>query len=454
MWFRPIFQSDAQRRDDGHRPVSGLLLVQHRPRYEGLLERTNARKGHRPKSSLIAFALLLISLIFFIKFAHAEASPATFAECADRLLAEATTRGVSSLVIDSVKPLLREDTRIVSLDRSQPEFMQTFAGYFPVRVNNQRIDRGRELLREHQSLLQRIQRETGVPPQYLLAFWGLETDFGRVLGSHIVPVALANLACDSRRADFFREEFIKSLRILDRGDITVDRMLGSWAGAMGNMQFMPSAYLDHATDGDKDGKRDLWNSTTDALVSAGYFLSALGWTTGQRWGREVLLPSNFDYLQTDKIEPLSAWANMGVRDTAGRPLKQTDTPARIIVPSGHQGPAFIAYPNFDVIMKWNRSEYYAISVGRLADQIAGGGKLVRPIPDIPERLPLESIRTLQENLALLGFEVGPIDGLAGPATRRAIAAWQHARGWIPDGFTHPETLSALGDAPVPSSTTP
>lgn len=418
----------------------------HRPQYEGLFRIIRAVGRVAP--------LLVLFLLVARPSAAAAAGSAAFAACTRDLLDLATAEGISPAVINTVRPLLREDQRVLSLDRSQPEFTQTFAGYFPLRVNNTRIARGRALLREHQGLLARIQRDTGVPPQYLLAFWGIETDFGRVLGSQIVPVSLATLACDSRRAEFFRAEFIKSLRILERGDITAEGMVGSWAGAMGNMQFMPSAYLDHATDGDNDGRRDLWNSTADALVSAGYFLSSLGWTTGQRWGREILLPENFDYLQADRIEPLSVWAAMGVRDTAGRPLKAADTPARIIIPAGHRGPAFIAYPNFDVIMKWNRSEYYAISVGRLADQIAGGGKLVRPIPDVPERLPLESIRTLQENLAVLGFEVGKIDGLVGPATRRAIAAWQHARGWIPDGFTHPETLDALSNTPVPAPATP
>lgn len=378
------------------------------------------------------------------------ANPA-FDACADSLIQTARIAGVSPAILDQVRPVLKPDGRVLSLDRAQPEFTTTFAGYFPIRVTDNRVARGRALLAQHAALLQRIQRETGVPPQYLMAFWGLETDFGQTLGSHLVPVSLANLACDSRRSDFFRDEFVKSLRILDRGDVSLERMVGSWAGAMGNMQFMPSAYLDHATDGDADGKRDLWNSTTDALVSAGYFLSSLGWSTGQRWGREVLLPPNFDYLRIGRTLSLREWSTLGVRDSAGRPLKMSETPARIIVPSGHGGPAFIAYPNFDVIMKWNRSEFYAIAVGRLADQIAGGGRLVRPIPDTPKRLPLDAIRTLQENLALLGFDVGNIDGLLGPATRKALASWQHARGWIPDGFTHPETLAALTetvDTPV------
>ena len=221
---------------------------------------------------------------------------------------------------------------------------------------------------------------------------------------------------------------------------------------MGHMQFMPSAWLKHAADGDGDGKRDLWNSTTDALVSASRFLAALGWQTGMRWGREVLLPDGFDYLLLDQIQPLATWSVMGVRDSMGRPLKVSQTPARIILPSGAEGPAFIAYPNFDVIMKWNRSEYYAISVGRLADQIAGGGKLVRSIPEsAPRRLPLQSVQTLQRNLAERGFDVGAIDGLVGPGTRRAIAEFQKSQGWPPHGFTDARTLAALTSAGAPGA---
>jgi len=352
--------------------------------------------------------------------------------------------GVSDATLKGARDIIREDPTVLMLDKAQPEFTNTFAGYFPVRVTNSRISEGRGLLLKHQDLLEQIQRETGVPPQYLLSFWGLETDFGRTLGNRSVPASLANLACDSRRSDFFRQEFINALLIVDRGDSTLQGLTGSWAGAMGNMQFMPSAWLKHAVDGDGDKKRDLWNSTTDALVSAARFLAALGWETGMRWGREVLLPTGFDYLLLDQIQPLSTWSVMGVRDSMGRPLKISQTPARIVLPSGADGPAFIVYPNFDVIMKWNRSEYYAISVGRLADQIAGGGKLVRSIPtDAPKRLPMQTIVSLQGSLADRGFEVGAIDGLVGPSTRRAIAAFQKSQGWLPHGFTDHRTLAAL-----------
>jgi len=382
-----------------------------------------------------------------VRSATQEPSPSTvpaFDACVERLLTDARMLGVSDATLKGARDIIREDPTVLMLDKAQPEFTNTFAGYFPVRVTNSRISEGRGLLLKHQDLLEQIQRETGVPPQYLLSFWGLETDFGRTLGNRSVPASLANLACDSRRSDFFRQEFINALLIVDRGDSTLQGLTGSWAGAMGNMQFMPSAWLKHAVDGDGDKKRDLWNSTTDALVSAARFLAALGWETGMRWGREVLLPTGFDYLLLDQIQPLSTWSVMGVRDSMGRPLKISQTPARIVLPSGADGPAFIVYPNFDVIMKWNRSEYYAISVGRLADQIAGGGKLVRSIPtDAPKRLPMQTIVSLQGSLADRGFEVGAIDGLVGPSTRRAIAAFQKSQGWLPHGFTDHRTLAAL-----------
>lgn len=374
-----------------------------------------------------------------------------FAQCTATLLAEARESGIGAATLDAVTPTIRLNENVLRLDAAQPEFTNTFAGYYPVRVTAQRVRRGRELLATHQDILQRIQRETGVPPHYLLSFWGLETNFGSFLGNYHVPSVLATLACHSRRNDYFRGEFIHALEIIDRGDITSAAMLGSWAGAMGNMQFMPTAYLNHAADGDGDGHRNLWTSTADALVSAGRFLQALGWQTGMRWGREVLLPEGFDYRLLDQIRPLAFWVDQGIRDSAGRALTGSQTPARILAPSGHAGPAFIVYPNFDVIMRWNRSEYYAISVGRLADEIAGGGRLLRRPPAEPTRIPLATVRNLQNNLTSLGYDTGKVDGIIGPGTRQALTAWQYANGLLPDGYASAELLARLGDTLPPTA---
>jgi len=391
-----------------------------------------------------------VVLLFGALVGHAAADNScrteNFAQWLRGVRSEAAAQGMSAATLGALDAV-QQDPKVLRQDRTQPSLSQSFVEFAGRLISADRLNRGKALLGKHADTIRRMEREYGVPGPVVAAFWGLETDFGKTLGNYSVPSSLATLACDSRRSGFFRDEFINALKIIDRGDVALSMMSGSWAGAMGNMQFMPSAWLRSATDGDGDGKRDLWNSTTDALVSAGHFLAALGWRTGMRWGREILLPEGFDYLLLDQTRPLADWSTLGVRDSAGRPLAVSDTPARLIAPSGREGPAFIAYPNFDVIMQWNRSEYYAISVGRLADRIAGGGKLVRPIPEEPRRLPLQTILNVQQNLAARGFDVGPIDGLIGPSTRRALAAFQRSQGWIPDGFTSTETLQILGLAP-------
>ncbi len=348
------------------------------------------------------------------------------------------------MVVESVLGNVRESERVLELDRSQPEFTSTFAGYYPLRVNDQRVRRGRELLQQHEQLLITIQRNTGVPPHYLLAFWGLETNFGGYLGDHSVPDALATLACDSRRSDYFTGELMNALRVIERGDVAAADMTGSWAGAMGNMQFMPSNYLKHAVDADGDGKRDLWGSTADALASAGHFLKALGWQAGLRWGREVRLPQNFDLALLGERKSIAFWAERGVRNTAGDLLPSLEEEeATLLMPAGHAGPAFITYANFDVIMGWNRSEFYAITVGRLADRISGGGRLARAIPEGPKRWPLEEIAELQSQLDALGYDPGKADGRFGPATRAALARFQGDAGLPQDGYPDEATRKAL-----------
>ncbi len=342
---------------------------------------------------------------------------------------------------------VRQNEDVLENDRAQPEFTRTFAGYYPTRVNDRRVSRGRELLDQHEQLLISIQHDTGVPPHYVLAFWGLETNYGGYLGNYSVPDSLATLACDSRRSDYFSGELMNALRIIERGDVAAADMKGSWAGAMGNVQFMPSAYLKHAVDADGDGKRDLWGSTTDALASAGRFLEALGWQRGLRWGREVSLPEDFDFSRVGESQPLHVWTEMGVTSTAGAALPPLENEAKILLPAGHDGPAFITYHNFNVIMGWNRSEYYALTVGRLADRIAGAGRLARAIPDGPKKWPLATVRRLQEVLAERGFAPGSADGFFGPATRKALAAFQASLGQVADGYPHPATLDALGIQP-------
>jgi membrane-bound lytic murein transglycosylase B len=335
--------------------------------------------------------------------------------------------------------------RVIELDRQQPEFTQTFTDYYNRRVTDQRVTQGREMLSRYGGLLEETQARTGVPPHYLVAFWGLETNFGSYFGNMPVPDSLTTLACDERRGNYFTTELLNALRIVDAGDIPAEQMVGSWAGAMGHVQFMPSVFLEYAVDADGDGRRDLWGSIPDAMASAGNFLRRIGWQPGLRWGREVRLPGKFDYSLAgrSKAQPLSAWVELGVTDAFGRPLPRLALPAALLVPSGHDGPALLVYDNFDVIMRWNRSEFYALSVGRLADEVAGAGPLQRPPPTDAVRFSRDEVRQLQADLARLGYDLGEPDGIFGPATRGALSGFQARHDMVPDGHLDGEAVAAV-----------
>tara|TARA_R100001440_G_scaffold24211_4_gene39337 strand:+ start:8768 stop:10045 length:1278 start_codon:yes stop_codon:yes gene_type:complete len=359
-----------------------------------------------------------------------------FQSCVANLKTRALKSGVSEKVADDVLGQVSYLDRVIELDRRQPEFTTTFADYLNRRVNEDRIEKGRALLEKHRELLNRVTAETGVPAAYLLAFWGLETNFGTYFGKMSVPSSLATLACDPRRADYFSGELMSALQIIDEGAITPDQMEGSWAGAMGHVQFMPSVFLRYAVDADGDGKRDLWHSIPDAMMSAGNFLNHLGWDGDYRWGREVLLPKQFDYSEAGlkRAKPLTDWRKEGITDAFGNALPDADVKAALIVPAGHEGPAFLVYHNFHVIMGWNRSEYYAIAVGHLADRIAGGGGLQQPPPEDALHLSRQDIEALQNALNDQGYDAGTPDGILGPATRSAIRDYQRSRKLIADGY--------------------
>ncbi|MDI9244085.1 lytic murein transglycosylase [Marinobacter sp. CHS3-4] len=368
-----------------------------------------------------------------------------FQECLQRLEQAAVDTGVSKQTASDVVAKVTYSDRVIELDRRQPEFTTTFADYLNRRVNDDRVQKGRELLQTHRSLLNRVTRETGVPAPYLVAFWGLETNFGSYFGKMSVPDSLATLACDPRRSEFFTKQWVAALQIIDEGAIPAEKMEGSWAGAMGHVQFMPTVFLKHAVDADGDGRRDLWNSLPDAMMSAGRFLESMGWNGEYRWGREVILPDNFDYRLSDgRRLPLSQWRELGITDAFGKPLAQADINAALIVPAGHRGPAFLVYQNFGVIMGWNRSEFYAIAVGHLADRIAGAGGLQVPPPEDVPALSRQQILTLQQMLEKKGFDPGPIDGILGSGTRSAIREFQKANNLIADGFPGSQVLSAAG----------
>jgi membrane-bound lytic murein transglycosylase B len=375
-----------------------------------------------------------------------EIARSAFEGCRSSLVEQARERGIGNAVIDTALRPVQFQARVIELDRSQPEFRQSFAAYLRARVSTGRINTGRLMLASYPDLWARLLDEYGIPGRYLVAFWGLETNYGGFLGGMPTLDVLATLACDERRSVFFTEQLMTALGLVEAEGLEPGQMRGSWAGAMGHTQFMPSTWREHAVDGDGDGRIDLWNSIPDALTSAANYLAALGWRRGERWGREVRLPADFPYAETglERRRPIAEWAALGVRTANGATLPVADLDAAVLVPMGHRGPAFLVYPNFEAIMAWNRSQSYALAVGHLADRIVGGGSLVAGLPDVDRAPARSTILALQQRLIDLGLDPGEPDGLMGPATRSALREWQDSVGRIADGYPDEDTLRAIG----------
>jgi len=287
---------------------------------------------------------------------------------------EAAGRGISQPILDAALSGVQPIPRVIELDRNQPERRLTLEQYLERTVSDARIRQGRRLLDDHAAMLSAVAQRFGVPGRFVVALWGMESNFGQNMGSFRVVESLATLAYDGRRAEFFRGELLAALRILDQGHIPPDRMLGSWAGAMGQCQFMPSSFLRYAVDFDGDGRRDIWETRADVFGSAANYLAENGWQREWTWGREVRVPDDVARgpgTGLDAARPLSAWAEAGVRRADGGPLPVADIDASLVMPDGPGGRAVLAYGNYRVIMRWNRSTYFATAVGLLADAIGG-----------------------------------------------------------------------------------
>lgn len=358
---------------------------------------------------------------------------------------EAKARGIRAETIDQSFAEVTLVPRVLELDRRQPEFIQTFWRYLDARVTPARIERGRAMLLEHAALLEAVRQRYGVQPRFLVAFWGLESNFGDDMGSFPLVASLATLAYDSRRAGFFREQLLTLLQLIDRGDASPDAR-GSWAGAFGQPQFIPSTFKAYAVDFDGDGHPNLWNSLPDVFASSANYLSSIGWDGDSTWGREVVLPYDFPYalagLETEKS--VSEWSQLGVVDIDGGPLPPSNQRASLLLPGGvNGGPALLVYRNFRKIMNWNNAILYAVSVGYLADRIAGSGPFatIRMDDEMPmSRLQVEEMQTL---LSRLGLDTGGVDGLVGAKTREAIKRYQQQASLPADGYPTVALLDQL-----------
>ncbi|MDP2334661.1 MAG: lytic murein transglycosylase [Reyranella sp.] len=390
------------------------------------------------KLSLLAATTALLSTPVF-------AQDSGFRDCLQGIKAEATRQGVPAAVADKAFQGLTPDQKVVDLDGRQPEFSLTYARYVGGTVTPDRIAKGQQRMAQHRTLLDALQREYGVPPQYIMAFWGIETNYGTFMGDFRVVRSVATLACMTRRTVFFSNETVQALRILNMNHLTSEQMRGSWAGAMGNMQFMPSTFTKWAVDRDGNGRIDIWNSLPDAFASAANFLRGIGFKPGLPSSDEVFLPKDFPLDQADSTveKPVKAWAAMGVKKAGGGALPASDEPASILLPAGFRGPAFIIYPNFKAVMNWNRSTLYALSVGILARQIAGGPGVQQAAPNDDQPISRDTVIDIQNRLARLGLYKDDTDGLLGPKTRSALRLFQQQTSLPADGHPSAETVRRL-----------
>jgi membrane-bound lytic murein transglycosylase B len=357
----------------------------------------------------------------------------------------AISHGISAAVLDRAFRGVEYSSYVIERDRHQGEFTKTIWDYLDSAVSDSRIANGRAALKKHRKLLERIEAKYGVDKEVVVAIWGLESAYGSVRGDVPVIEALATLAYDGRRGAFFESQLLAALKILQSGDTDPRHMTGSWAGAMGHTQFIPTSYLAYAVDFTGDGKRDIWSDDpADALASTAAYLARFGWKHGEPWGVEVTLPRGFDFaLAGEKVKKSAAgWAALGVRDTSGHPVADHG-PASILLPAGAQGVAFMIFRNFHVIERYNTADAYVIAVGHLADRIGGAPDFRAGWPRDDRALLLSERRELQERLTRAGFSTQGIDGKIGPNTIAAVRAYQRASGLVPDGYPSLAILNRL-----------
>lgn len=400
--------------------------------------------------SPVSFALLISATVVASSAAVAQTpgpcrKGVGFPQFLEQLKQDAVKAGVSQRALAAAAPGMVYDAGIVNRDRGQRVFGQIFTEFSGRMATDGRRVKGQQLIRQYAQAFARAEKEYGVPPSVITAFWALESDFGAVQGKLPIMRSLVSLAYDCRRSDMFRDETIAALKIIDRGDLSFSELIGSWAGELGQTQFLPRHYYDYAVDYDGDGKRDLIHSPADVIGStANYIGNGLKWKRGEPWLQEIRVPANLPWDQTDLSvkHPRSKWAAWGVTLADGRSLPKDELPASVLLPMGRTGPAFLAYANFAAYTEWNNSLIYSTTAGYLATRIAGAGPMLKPAVPVAQ-LPFNDLKEMQQLLAKRGYNVGKIDGIMGQQSRIAVKAMQMKYGLPADSWPTAELLARL-----------
>ena len=399
---------------------------------------------------LSVMAVLLACVTLAPTAAGAQSAPAncrntgSFDRWLEAFQREALAKGVSRRALAAAAPQMVLDRRIINIDRGQRFFQQGFLEFAGKLISNYRLQHGAANMRKHASTFARVEKQYGVPAPVITAFWALESDFGANMGKDRAITSLTTLAYDCRRSEMFREQLLGALQLIDRGDLTPDEMIGSWAGEMGQTQFMPKEYMTHAIDYDGNGKRNLISSVPDVIGSTGKYLAHLGWRRGEPWLHEVDVPAQLPWHEADLTikHPRSQWVRWGVKAAHGAPLPADNLAASLLLPMGRHGPAFLGYPNFDVYIGWNESLTYSLTAGYFATRLAGAPPVRRGRGNIPS-LDAKQAFELQRLLARRGFKVGEIDGKIGAQTRAAVRAAQMKFRMPADSYPTAELLDRL-----------
>lgn len=395
-------------------------------------------------------AHLFVTLLFGLALSSSAAANADFDRWVRDFWPTASAEGISRSTYDAAFAGVTPDPEVLEKARFQPEFVRPMWDYLGSAASEKRVATGRAMLAQHKALLDRIEAQYGVDRHILVAIWGMESSYGEVLTNpKIVKGVVRSLATlawgDPRRAKFGRQQLLAALKIVERGDIPIHGLTGSWAGAMGHTQFIPTTYQAYAVDFDGDGRRDMWSTPVDALASAGNYLKESGWVSGHAWGYEAVLPQGFDYrmVDTETTLTLAEWGRLGVTRPRGEVFPRPSDKAVLLAPAGANGPAFLLLRNHFVIKRYNNATAYALAIGHLADRLRGGDAFVQAWPASDRPLSKDETAELQQHLARVGLYEGAIDGKIGPRSRAAIRAFQSGRGMVADGFAGVRLLETI-----------